>query len=303
MHASNRFIRALLGASAILVAAPSAASAQEPAAAPVVAAPADPLAGMELPPPAQKPGWLGVGLRTLNGEEADKVGVKGPVAQVKHVFRGSPAEKAGVARGDLVLEVGGVRLTAGTPEMIARVKSNELGSTVGLLVRRGDEELRYDIELAAVPDRKSMIEDEWMNQAIPDLPLTDLTTGNAITLSSFRGKVLLLDVWATWCGPCKRAMPLVEELQKQYALRGLQVIGVSDEDRPVLEKFVAERPVGYQLAHDPDGSMSSVLFVSSLPTFLVVDREGLVRHVLYGTPGAKELEAAIKPLLAPVAQK
>jgi peroxiredoxin len=98
-------------------------------------------------------------------------------------------------------------------------------------------------------------------------------------------------------------MPLVEELQKQYALRGLQVIGVSDEDRPVLEKFVAERPVGYQLAHDPDGSMSSVLFVSSLPTFLVVDREGLVRHVLYGTPGAKELEAAIKPLLAPVAQK
>lgn len=251
-----------------------------------------------LPAPASSPGWLGVGLKNVEGDDAKALGLDGTTAQVKTVFRGSPAEKAGVHAGDLVLKVGDARLRTGMKEMIAHVKSHEKGSTLALLVRRAGADQELSVALTEVPDRRAMVENEWLNRELPALPLRDLTTGRALDASGLRGKVLLIDAWATWCGPCKRAMPLLEELQKQYALKGLKVLGVSDEDRPVLESFVRNRPVGYQIAHDPDASLAGTLYVSSLPTFFIVDRKGVIRAIKYGTEGAQQLEATIKPLLA-----
>lgn len=271
--------------------APHAAAQQADAAAPEAA----PEATLALPPPAADPGWLGVGLK--DAADAAAQGLPAPVAQVKMAFRGSPAEKAGIKPGDLVLEVGDVRLSAGMKEMIARVKSHAKGSTLRLLVRRSGADLELNIPLGAVPDRKTMVDNEWLNRELPALPLRDLTTDQAIDVAGLRGKVLLIDAWATWCGPCKRSMPLLEELQKQYALKGLKVIGVSDEERPVIETFVRNRPVGYQLAHDPDSSLAGTLYVSSLPTFFIVDRGGVIRAIKYGTEGAQQLEATVKPLL------
>lgn len=294
-RSARTYAGVLLCALTLFAAGPTRAQ-EEPKAAEVDAKP-DPLAGIDVPSPSETPGWLGVGLRDVEGEEATKAGIEGRAARVKHVFRGSPAEKAGVLRGDIVLEVAGAKLKAGTPEMIARVKSHSKGETLKLLLRRDGDDLAYEVSLGDVPDRKSMLEDEWLNRPLPALPLESLTTTKALDLGTLKGKVLIIDAWATWCGPCKRAMPLLEELQTRYAKQGLKVVGVSDEDRPVLEKFVRNRPVGYEIAHDPEGSVASTLFVSSLPTFLLVDREGTIRHVLYGTPGAQELEKTLKPML------
>lgn len=279
--------------------APAANAAEAAAAAPAPAegSPTEAVPAVELPEPAKSPGWLGVGLENLEGDAARTAGFEGPVARVRHTFRASPAEGAGIVRGDVVLEVGDVRLRTGMKEMIARVKSHEVGTTLRLLVRRGGEDREVSVTLGDVPDRKKMVESEWLGQAVPALPLQDLTTRKPIALDGMRGKVVLIDAWATWCGPCKRAMPLLEELQKQYALKGLKVIGASDEERPVLEAFVRNRPVGYQVAHDPEASLAGTLYVASLPTFFVVDKKGVIRAIKYGTQGAQELEAALKPLL------
>lgn len=287
----TRWLGALALAAMVAVPEATAQQADAGAVAPIV----EP--EVALPEPSSDPGWLGVGLKNVEGEAATALGLDGTTAQVKTVFRGSPAETAGVKAGDLVLRVGDARLRTGMKEMIAHVKSNAKGSTLRLLVRRDGADQELSVALTAVPDRRAMVESEWLNRQLPELPLRDLTTGRALDPEALRGKVVLIDAWATWCGPCKRAMPLLEELQKQYALKGLKVLGVSDEDRPVLESFVRNRPVGYQIAHDPDSSLAGVLYVSSLPTFFVVDREGIIRDIKYGTQGAQELEATVKLLL------
>lgn len=277
---------------------PSTAAAPSPEAPPEAAAPSPEAAPtVDLPPAAANPGWLGVGLENIEGDAARTLGFEFPVPRVKLTFRGSPAETIGMLRGDLVLEVGDAKLQGGMKEMIARVKSNPIDTEIRLLVRRDGQDLELKAKLGTIPDRKAMVESEWLGRPLPSLPLLDLTTHRKVDLTALRGKVIVIDAWATWCGPCKRAMPLLEELQKQYALKGLQVVGASDEERPVLEAFVRNRPVGYQILHDAEASLAGTLYVSSLPTFFVIDRKGVIRTIKYGTQGAQELEAVVKPLL------
>jgi thiol-disulfide isomerase/thioredoxin len=202
--------------------------------------------------------------------------------------------------GDRVLEVGGVALTGGTQEMIARVKSHAEGATLALVVERDGERRPLSVVLAKVPDRKAMVEDQWKGRALPDLGLVELGTRKKLDPAALGGKVTVLNYWATWCGPCKQAMPILEELQGRLGKRGLRIVGVADEEPEVLERFLANRPVEYAaLAYDPEHHMASDLYIASYPTFVVVGPDGKVARVLLGAGGAKELEGVVSPLLGP----
>jgi thiol-disulfide isomerase/thioredoxin len=253
--------------------------------------PAD--AAMELPAKAEKPGWLGVGLEETKAPEQPP-----GKARVKHVFRGSPASAAGLERGDIVLEVAGVALTGGTKEMIARVQSHSEGQSVSVKVLRGTAERSFQVVLAAVPNKQGLAESELKGHPLPKLGLRDLNTGEPLDLASLKGEVVVLDVWATWCGPCRQSMPKMEELQKKYGARGLKVVGISDEERDVIQRFQRNRSVQFHaLAFDPDHTVASELMVSSLPTYIVVDASGVVQNVLLGGAAAAELPAIVEPML------
>ncbi len=134
---------------------------------------------------------------------------------------------------------------------------------------------------------------------LPDLALT-AWNGKPLRLDSYRGKVVLLDLWASWCLPCKDELPALDALASRWRARGVEIVAVSlDEDRAAAEAFLRTRKRWeLTLAHDPAGAVADRLQPPKMPTSYVIDRAGVVRHVNAGyQPGDIErLEAVLRDL-------
>jgi thiol-disulfide isomerase/thioredoxin len=116
----------------------------------------------------------------------------------------------------------------------------------------------------------------------------------AVNLASMRGKVVLLDFWATWCSPCKRELPVLEKLHKEFAAKGLVVVGVSvGEDRQTVQKFLKTAGLTYSIVQADDVTAWSV---SAFPTIVLVDREGKVASYQAGARGEAALRADLAKL-------
>ena len=103
-------------------------------------------------------------------------------------------------------------------------------------------------------------------------------------LAQDRGHVVLLDVWATWCEPCRIALPMAQDLQKQYGARGLRVYAISEDDDPkLIAPFLKELQLTLPVLVDSNNEAADkTLHVNGLPTSYLVDRKGEVRHVHNG---------------------
>jgi len=117
-----------------------------------------------------------------------------------------------------------------------------------------------------------------------ELGLERLEGGPRWKLSGDRGQVVLLDVWATWCEPCRDALPLYEGLSKQFADRGLKVYAINvDEDATQISKFFETLKVTLPILVDPGAINSeSLLHVKLMPTSFLIDRKGIIREVHEG---------------------
>jgi thiol-disulfide isomerase/thioredoxin len=97
------------------------------------------------------------------------------------------------------------------------------------------------------------------------------------------GTVRVVDFWATWCEPCKEAMPGLDRLERELGPRGVAVFGVSvDEDRALIVEFLRERPVQFRILWDRAAQRLTRLGMSFMPVTLIVDRRGIIRHVHQG---------------------
>lgn len=108
--------------------------------------------------------------------------------------------------------------------------------------------------------------------------------GEPYLLSSDRGSVVLVDVWATWCEPCRESLPLYTGLARKYAARGLKVYALSvDDDPELIGPFLQETRVELPVLLDPEGHVATTrLGLRMVPTSLLIDRRGVVRHVHEG---------------------
>lgn len=113
----------------------------------------------------------------------------------------------------------------------------------------------------------------------PEYSSTTLEGGEA-SLASLRGEVVLLNVWATWCPPCREEIPALQALHEEHAGRGLRVVGVSIDgrgERESIRAFLAGFGVSYDIWHDPDERVSGVFRTQGVPTTVLIDREGTLR--------------------------
>jgi peroxiredoxin len=133
----------------------------------------------------------------------------------------------------------------------------------------------------------------------PDFMLTD-AKGASIKLSDYKGRVVLLNFWATWCGPCKIEIPWFVEFQNKYKDRGLAVLGVSmDEDGwQTVRPFIAAHNMNYRVAIGTDQVARRFGGIASLPTTFIIDQEGKIAAVHIGLVSKTNYAGEILDLLA-----
>ena len=135
-------------------------------------------------------------------------------------------------------------------------------------------------------------------KSAPDFELKDVN-GKAVRLSDFKGKVVLVDFWATWCGPCKIEIPWFVEFERKHKDQGFAVIGISmDEDGwSTVKPFVAELGMNYRVVIGNDRTAESYGGIEGLPTTFLIDRDGKIASVHIGLAGKQDFEDAIDKLL------
>jgi peroxiredoxin len=139
---------------------------------------------------------------------------------------------------------------------------------------------------------------EAQRKVAPDFTLTD-ANGQPLTLSAYKGKVVLLDFWATWCGGCKVEIPWYVEFDKKYRNRGLAVIGVSMDDQgmAVVKPFLAQKDIEYPVVIG-SGALAKRYNLESMPLTLLIDREGRIAVSHAGVVDKVSFEDHIKKLLS-----
>jgi thiol-disulfide isomerase/thioredoxin len=235
--------------------------------------------------------WLGISMsRDTSGR-----GVA-----IDHVVRGSPADRAGLREGDRILRVGGAPVLRGT-DVIRIVSGRGVGAVVAIAFIHRDVEAIASVTLAAFPSLTEIMRMDLMGTYPPSLKGLQPVVGSVpSSIDALRGRVVVLDFWATWCGPCRFVMPRLSALQDRYGAQGLSVVGVAAEDAQDIAAFARRAPVTYALAADAQGETSRSYEVSSLPTLVVIDKHGVVRKVEVGYDpyGDSRFETAIRALLA-----
>jgi thiol-disulfide isomerase/thioredoxin len=137
-------------------------------------------------------------------------------------------------------------------------------------------------------------------QPAPNVALPD-AQGTVVALDTLRGKVVYVDFWASWCGPCRRSFPWMNEMQQKYGSKGLAIVAVNvDKKRTDADKFLAQLPASFPVVFDEAGTAPAAFGVKGMPSSYLIDARGNVVLVERGFVDARrtELEDRIKSLLA-----
>ncbi len=118
---------------------------------------------------------------------------------------------------------------------------------------------------------------KWLGASLLALSST-LTHADNLNLDSYKGKVVYVDFWASWCGPCRESFPWMKKMQQQYGKDGLVIIAINvDQDKKLADKFLSEFKPEFNVLFDKDGKLAEDFKVSSMPSSYVLDREGKPR--------------------------
>lgn len=126
-------------------------------------------------------------------------------------------------------------------------------------------------------------------ETAPDFTLKS-STGENVRLAEQRGQVVMLNFWASWCGPCRQEMPLLDNISKKYGKMGFVLYGVNvDQDTTEAKNVLQKITVSYAILFDPESKLSDSYKIDAMPTSVFIDKKGQIRHIHKGyVPGDEE---------------
>jgi cytochrome c biogenesis protein CcmG/thiol:disulfide interchange protein DsbE len=131
-----------------------------------------------------------------------------------------------------------------------------------------------------------------VDSVAPGFTATDLSSGRPVTLADYKGQVVLLNIWATWCEPCKVEMPSMERLQRDLGPAGLKIVAVSVDEgsADAVRQFARDYGLTFEVLHDPSGGIQRIYQTTGVPESFVINRAGrIVKKVI----GASDWDATV----------
>jgi thiol-disulfide isomerase/thioredoxin len=142
--------------------------------------------------------------------------------------------------------------------------------------------LSYSCCLLLIPVLVSVAQAVETGVNVPECQLRHMTEDKLVPLS-VPGRVVYVDFWASWCGPCVQSMPFMNEIQEQYRSQGLDVVAVNvDENREDAEAFLKAHPANITIAQSTDGQCPAQFGVQAMPSSYLIDKHGKIRHIQLG---------------------
>ncbi|MBK8999224.1 MAG: redoxin domain-containing protein [Myxococcales bacterium] len=273
-----------------LVSCAAAAPPPKPASTAAHAEPARAGPGAEEEPRISPRGWLGVEVSVAPDADGGVL--------VRNVLRGSPAERAGLETGDRILKLDGAPVL-GPEDVVRLVGAREPGARVPLVVRRGDSQRLLAAELGAAPDESGVMKLSFVDAAAPRLESLEAVQGSVEpSLPALRGRVVVLEFWAPWCGVCRFLVPKMNEWHERYSAQGVVVLGITMDAVVPATHAAAQLGIGYPVASDHSGKTTQAYRANALPTLFVIDKRGVVRDVMVGYSSERlaELERLVQSL-------
>ncbi|MFZ5628862.1 MAG: redoxin domain-containing protein [Spirochaetota bacterium] len=210
--------------------------------------------------------------------------------RIEKVMQNSAAQRAGLLAGDVIFSVNGVAIRD-PKHLFTEVQRYQAGTVVAIeYVRAGKTQL-LQVPLGERLDTASLV-----GQVAPAFTLPQL--GKSAPYSLATGRVIILDFWATWCGPCEPVRQALVEFQREKKYAGISILGITNEDEATVRAFVRSRGAQYPLLIDAKGGVALDYHVAGYPTLVVIDQNGMVRFAGFASGGGLERALAIAEDLA-----
>ena len=238
------------------------------------------------------PGWLGV---ALTGRAPNQ-----PGAIVSNVLRRSPAALSGLEVGDIVLGINGEAVL--DPAQLSRfIAAAGSGGRANLSIQRGSEQRLLAVPLGHNPGLEGQLRLGFLDAPAPEFAGVELAQGKALpTLQALRGRVVVLEFWATWCGACRALLPTLNTWHERYPAAQAQIVSVTIDPALKAARDAAQLGMHYAVLSDPEGQTAQLYQAFALPTLFVIDQDGVVRDVSVGFDPARirALEATVQRLIS-----
>lgn len=228
--------------------------------------------------------------------------------RITSVIQGSPADKVGVHAGDIITAIDGASVLPMSPDELHTELDKKDAAVFDI---EGKESGKRQLKIAKARQAEFAGQGGGLTYAGKNLKLSEVEIGQAapeikakgqngreISLSSLRGKPVLVNFTATWCGPCKKELPELLKLYKDYHGKGLQIVSVYlDKDRSAVEKHIKENEITWPYAFDGkgwDNAVGKEWGVSAIPTNPIVDKKGII---VEDSVRASDLQASVEKYL------